>query len=121
MNQRGSLSKVEFLALLDRLDESHVDPRTVGLSELVVVLADRQWMLDHVQEFDASLLDPAELRRLRLTLRRLQQHDISLAPRIAELHEGLMNEGSRARSGRRSANGYGLTVDKMRSELDRIA
>ncbi len=114
-------SPSDLHALLARLDSCWVDPATASPVQVVEMLTERQRLLDRLASFDLAGLAPKEADAVRGTLEGVRRRDEALAAQTQRWQETLLSEGSRARQGRRGAEGYRRVVETMQAALERIA
>ncbi len=111
----------ELTSLLQRLEECWLDPAVAGPEEVVEMLTERQGLLDRLAEFDLGALGSVESQRVRTTLTRVAERDSELAAQTERWRNSLVSEGTRARQGRRGAEGYRRVVERIQAALERIA
>lgn len=111
----------ELTTLLRRLEECWLDPAEASPEEVVEMLTERQGLLDRLAEFDLAALGPADAAQVRRVLTEVGERDRALAAQAERWRNSLVSEGTRARQGRRSAEGYRRVAERAEAALERIA
>ena len=107
--------------LVLRLERIWIDPATVSLDELSAMLAERQTVLNQIQNADASALDPETKRVLAERIRAVRERDARILATLAAMRQDLEKGLANVMQARSAARGYGAGEEEGSPLFERTA